>query len=216
MGQQKQQQEYRRGTPSVDRLNPNANCDGPKIQHTLGDLFRAHPTAFMAYHVSTTPFAIFNTLGVVLGGGLYYGLGLRGGPSVLAAMGTAGSVAGCAGAMLGLWGMAQAVQKGNTATPIPWNDVGIQQRVDGLSHNYKVRALDVGLWSGIGLAVGAVLWSRGTILSAWRLNPGSRGVVQAVSLGAALGTVGGMGSILVAMPTRKNSSSGKDEDETKE
>jgi hypothetical protein len=130
------------GTSNDDLLDPKV-MDGPAIKFTMADLFKSNPKVFLAYHVMMTPFGIFNTAGVLLGGALY-GVGVRRLPSALAMMGTTGIIAGTAGMALGLSALVSTAQKGEKAEP-PWNAGGIEQRRNGLSHNYKVRAMDLGV-----------------------------------------------------------------------
>ena len=185
-----------------DGLLDPKEMDGPVIKNTVADLLKSNPELFMTYHVMSTPFGLFNTVGVLLGGGLY-GLGVRrpsSFPSALAMMGTAGLITGCGGMLLGLGGLAKTVQKGEAATP-PWNADGIQQRIDGLSHNFKVRVLDLSVWSGMGLAVGALVLSGGP--SKLKLSGGALGALQALSLGSALGGLGAFGCIYKTLPPKE-------------
>jgi hypothetical protein len=126
-----------------------------------------------------------------------YGLGWRRFPSIFAAMGSAGLVAGGVGVLMGLGGMQNKAKKGEKASP-PWNEEGIQQRVDGLSHNFNVRVIDLSVWSGIGLAAGALVVAGGP--SRMKLSPGALGAMQAVSLGSALGSLGAIGCIFSTRP----------------
>lgn len=176
--------------------------DGPVIKNTVADLLKSNPELFMTYHVMCTPFVLFNTVGVLLGGGLYGIIGLRHSalPSALATMGTAGLVTGCGGMLLGLGALAATSKKGEAASP-PWNENGIQQRVDGLSHNFKVRVLDVSVWSGMGLAVGALLLAGGHPAKL-KLSGGTLGVLQALSLGSAIGSLGAFGCIYKTLPPK--------------
>jgi hypothetical protein len=83
--------------------------------------------------------------------------------------------------------------KGENATPIPYNDEGVQQRVNGLSHNFMVRIIDLSCWSGMGIAATALLVAGGP--SKLRLCTGALGVAQALSLGSAFGGFGAFGCL---------------------
>lgn len=185
------------GGESDNLLDPKA-MDGPVIKNTVADLFKSNAKSAVIYHVMSTPFAVFNTIGVPLGGGLY-GLGFRPFSSALAMMGTTGLVAGCGGMLLGLAGMSAIAAKGEAASP-PWTDDGIQQRVDGLSHNFKVRVLDMSVWGGVGLAAGALVLAGGP--SKLVLSGGTLGVMQALSLGSAIGGLGAFGCIYSTLPPK--------------
>lgn len=174
------------------------SMDGPVVKYTVNDLFKNNPKLFITYHAMTTPLVLFNTVGVVVGGGLY-GLGLRPYSSALSMMGTTGSIAGCGGMLLGLAALTSIAQNGEAASP-PWNDDCVQMRVDGLSHNFKVRVWDVSLWSGMGLATGALLLAGGP--AKLKLSGGTLGVVQALSLGSAVGSLGALVSIYSTLPTK--------------
>jgi hypothetical protein len=180
-------------------LNARA-MDGPVIKNTVADVFKSNPKVAVTYHVMSTPFSLFNTAGVLLGGGLY-GAGFRPLPSALAMMGTTGVVAGSLGMVLGLAAMSGIAAKGEAASP-PWNQDGIQQRVDGLSHNFKVRVLDLSAWSGMAVAAGALLFAGGP--SKLKLSAGPLGVLQALSLGTALGSFGAFGCMYSNRPSEED------------
>lgn len=110
-------------------------------------------------------------------------------------MGSASLLAGGIGIMIGLNGMSSTARSGEKASP-PWNDGGIQTRVDGLSNNFNVRVIDVSCWGGVGLSALALIGARGP--SRMKLNPGVLGVMQAVGLGSAWGSLGAIGCILLS------------------
>ena len=112
-------------------------------------------------------------------------------------MGSASLAAGGVGMLMGLGGMQSIARKGEKASP-PWNEDGIRNRVDGLSHNFKVRVIDLSVWSGIGLAIVALIGIGGPIRM--KLSPGALGAMQAVGLGSAMGSMGAIGCILSTTP----------------
>jgi hypothetical protein len=171
----------------------------PVIKNTVADLFKSNPKLAVTYHVTSTPFCLLNTAGVLLGGGLY-GVGLFRPmfPSAWAMMGTTGLVAGSSGMLLGLAGMAGIAAKGEAASP-PWDDDGIQNRADRLGHNYMVRVLDLSAWCGMGVAAGALLFAGGP--SKLNLSGGPLGVFQALSLGTAIGGLGAFGCMYSNRPS---------------
>jgi hypothetical protein len=129
--------------------------DGPIVHWTVADLFKSDKKTFMKYHVMESGYGALTPVGTILGG-IVYGVGIRPFPSALQMMGTTGLVTGVAGMILGLTRMNKVASQGESASP-PWTDDGIQNRVDGLSHNFKVRTLDLSVWSGMGLAAGALV-----------------------------------------------------------
>ncbi|KAL3790955.1 hypothetical protein HJC23_004937 [Cyclotella cryptica] len=189
---------------------PNTNIpdaksmDGPKVNWTVADTFRPNPHTAMTYHVMSAGYSAFTPLGAAIGA-LLYGAGWRRFPSVWATMGSTGLVAGGLGLLAGLGGMQSTAKKGEKAK-IPWTEEGIQQRVDGLSHNFKVRVIDLSVWSGIGLAAGVLMVAGPGKL---KLSPGVLGALQGVSLGSALGSLGAIGCIF---STATKEESHEDED----
>ena len=189
----------------VGLLDPKI-MDGPKVPFTVHDLFRNNPKASLTYHVMCTPFCVFNTMGNVVGAGLY-GLGLHTIPvriissalmtsstsSLAVVSSTTGLAFGCVGMVLGIGKLSQVIMKGENATPIPYNDEGVQQRVNGLSHNFMVRIIDLSCWSGMGVAATALLVAGGP--SKLKLCTGPLGVAQALSLGSAFGGLGAFGCL---------------------
>jgi hypothetical protein len=176
-------------TDGDDLLDPR-NMDGPSVNFTVNDLFRSNQRLFIAYHVTVTPLALSSPIGALVGGALY-GFGrLRKFPSVYAAMGMTSLAVGCLGSAIGLAGMGYAASKGADATPTPWTEDGIQQHVDGLSHNFMVRVIDLSAWAGMGLAAGTMLVAGGP--TKLKLSPAPLGVLQGLSLGIALGALGSM------------------------
>ena len=182
--------------------------DGPSVKWTVADICKPYPRLFMVYHVIGTPYDVFTPVGTVLGGLLYTVGVVRPFPSALAMMGTSGLVAGCSGALLGCAGLAKAAWLGEAASPTPWNKDGIQQRVDGLSHNFTVRNLDKSVWLGIGLATGCLISAGGP--QRLGLSASTLGVFQALSLGSAVGSVGAFAYIAWTKRAEKNVRSSDD------
>lgn len=189
----------------IGLLDPKV-MDGPKVPYTVHDMLLSNPKAFLTYHVMSTPFFLFNTMGSVVGAGLY-GIGLRTIPARLIApafitsstsrlavvTSATGLTFGCLGTLLGVAALSRVAMKGEDATPIPYNDEGVQQRVNGLSHNFMVRVVDLSCWSSMGIAATALLIAGGP--SKLKLCTGTLGVVQALSLGSALGGLGALGCL---------------------
>ena len=71
---------------------------------------------------------------------------------------------------------------------MPFDADGLQNRVDGMSHNYRIRAMDLGVWMGV-LAAGGVLAYNGCNASNLGLSPGTLGQLQAIGLGSASASV---------------------------
>ena len=172
--------------------------DGPVVPWTVGDVVKLGGNSlFMTYHVTTTPWALAAPVGCLLGG-LYAVITSKiSSKTVLGYMSTGGLVLGGMGALTGLGLRTKLAWQGETATTlngIPWTEAGIQQRVDGLSHNFKVRMLDLSTWNGA-LAVVCGLAAAGVTPVSLGLAPGALGVVQTITLGSSLGSVAGLSCI---------------------
>jgi hypothetical protein len=165
--------------------------DGPIVHWTVADLLKSDKKTFMKYHVMESGYGALTPVGTILGG-IVYGVGFRPSPSALKMMGTTGLVAGVAGMILGLTRMNKVASQGENVSP-PWTDDGIQNRVDGLSHNFKVRILDLSVWGGMGLAAGALVLGGGPVKLG--LSKGVGGILQALSLGTAVGSLSAFGCI---------------------
>ena len=189
----------------IGLLDPKV-MDGPTVPNTVHDIFRSNHKVFLTYHTMSTPFFLFNTVGSVVGAGIY-GFGLRTIPARLIAptlltsststlavlTSTTGLGFGCLGTALGLAALSSIARKGENATPIPFTDEGVEQRANGLAHNFKVRIIDLSCWSGMGIAATALVVAGGP--SKLKLCTGTLGVVQALSLGSALGGLGAIGCL---------------------
>lgn len=170
--------------------------DGPIVRWTVADLFKSDKKTFMKYHVMESGYGALTPVGTILGG-IVYGVGVRPFPSALQMMGTTGLVTGVAGMVLGLTRMNKVAAQGETASP-PWTDDGIQNRVDGISHNFKVRILDLSVWSDMGLAAGALVLAGGPVKLG--LSKGVGGILQALSLGTTVGSLSAFGCISSTIP----------------
>jgi hypothetical protein len=203
-----------RSSSSSDLLDPK-KMDGPVVRWTVNDLFKCNsdPRLYLGYHVVAAGFDALAPVGCLLGAGVWYGggasrlfLSRRPYPptttttSLLSSMGTFGFGAGCLGMMLGAAGMYDKARQGAAASPLPWTNDGIQQRVDGLSHNFKVRILDLSAWSGVAVAATAlVAMGRGSAVKLG-FSAGTRGVVEALTIGSSLGSLSAMACIYATLP----------------
>lgn len=183
--------------------------DGPIVHWTVADLFKSDKKTFMKYHVMESGYGALTPVGTILGG-IIYGVGVRPFPSALQMMGTTGLVTGVAGMILGLTRMNKVAAQGENA-PLPWTDDGIQNRVDGLSHNFKVRILDLSVWSGMGIAAGALVLAGGPVKLG--LSKGVGGILQALSLGTAVGSLSAFGCIYSTIPKIDKDDDDDDDDE---
>ena len=165
--------------------------DGPTVKWAPNDIFKSRPRLFMAYHVMNSGYNYLTPLGVIIGGvvGLSpLGAKYLGKFTPLQIAGNGGIIAGALGGTLGLGAMYRISNSKNPK--IPWTDEGIQQRVDGLSHNFHVRVLDLGVFYGLASAGGIILALGGP--AAVGLSAGAFGVLQGLSLGSAVGSLGSM------------------------
>jgi hypothetical protein len=202
--------ETRQNMPDdTDKLLNPSKMDGPTVSWTVADLFVKNPKVAMAYHVSSAGYDYMTVVGVAVGGLLSFTpLGKNSTP--LSMMATSGLIGGCTGMAAGLMAMQAVSRKGNEASP-PWNEDGIQQRVNGLQHNYKVRALDRGVWLGIAATGGLLAVTRTSPLK-WGLHSGTLGVLQALSLGSAVGSVISIGCIFATTVGNDMPEYGDDDD----
>ena len=84
--------------------------DGPTVSWAPFDTFKSNPQNAMTYHVMNAGYSAFTPIGAG-GGGIIYGLAMRRYPSVFAAMGSAGLIAGGVGMLMGLGGMQSTAKK---------------------------------------------------------------------------------------------------------
>ena len=162
------------------------------VKWTVADLFKVNNKLFMTYHVMGSGYDYLTPVGCLLGAiGLPYTSKFSN-LTRLQAAGTGGLIGGGTGMALGLLLMTSIA---NAKEPkIPWNEDGIQMRVDGISHNYKVRAMDLGVWIGVA-AAGVGLMAVGGNPTKLGLSAGAFGKLQALSLGSAAGSLGAIGFI---------------------
>jgi hypothetical protein len=183
---------------SSDRLlNDVKAMDGPVVKWTIADIFTSNNNLFMTYHVMGAGWDIFAPVGSMLGGALYGAKVYRPQPKLLASMGEVGFVLGCCGMVLGYTRMKMTAAKGEAASP-PWTEDGVQNRVDGLRHNFMVRVLDLSAWSGMGVASAAMVGFGGP--TSLGLSTGAVGVIQGLTLGSSLGSLGAIGCLFATKP----------------
>jgi len=193
--------------------------DDPVVPWTVADTVRhmAGNRAFMTYHVMMTPWALGTPVGCVLGAGIYGVQTLlsssRPSSSVLQSMATTGLVVGGLGVTVGLTRRIMLGIQGEKAqAKIPWTADGIQQRVDGLSHNFLVRVLDLSAWNGLAAATASLVVLGGPVPLG--LAAGPWGVVQALTLGSSLGSLGGIGCVYSVKSAAKAALDDNDDDES--
>ena len=179
-----------------DKLLDPSYMDRPKISFTVADLFNKNlkPEAALTYHVMTNGFSAFSGLGS-LTGAVLYGAGLRRSP-LLVTMGTAALGFGAVGSVFGYMGMRAASQNVREGLPA-WDEEGLQMRIDGISHNYNARLLDLSSWTGAALAACVLVYAGGP--AKLGLSAGRLGAAQAVALGAG---VGGFGTMLYVVASK--------------
>lgn len=194
------------GRDTYDLLDPRT-MDGPVVKYTVQDVFKSNPTGLITYHAMALGYDYLSIVGAIVGGASYVAK-YRPYPNILQSIGTGSLIGGCTGVVLGLAAVAGIASKGENASP-PWNADGRQQRVDGLSHNFKVRVADLGGWSGVAVAAGTVAAFGGPIKVG--LSAGPFGVLQALSLGTAAGTLLSVGYL--TYQDKKNALTDDDDDD---
>jgi hypothetical protein len=178
--------------------------DGPVVPWTVADLFKANPKLAMAYHTAGAGLDFMVPVGTIVGGGLYALGAYKPYPTALSSMAAAGLYAGGFGAAMGLGLLANTARKGEENQPLPWNDDTIQMRVNGLSHNFAVRVMDLSVWSGVGVAAGVLMLKGGpSAFSSAAFGRGAFGALQILSLGAAAGGLSGLACVSVAKRREK-------------
>jgi hypothetical protein len=163
----------------------SSSMDGPSIPFAPNDIFKFNNSLFLLYHVMGSGYDYMTPLGCAIGTFAVPLIPKFKDLTKLQAAGTGACIAGGAGMGLGVLAMANIATK--KSSKLPWDEGGRQNRVDGLSHNYRVRALDLGVWLGIAAAGATVAYKGGT--TPLGLSSGTLGKLQAVGLGSAAGSV---------------------------
>jgi hypothetical protein len=173
-------------------LGTSSSVDGPSVPFAPNDLFKFNNTLFLLYHVMGSGYDYLSPIGCAIGSVAVPLIPKFKDLTRLQAAGTGAVIAGSTGMGLGCLAMINIATKRDKA--LPWDEGGRQNRVDGLSHNSRVRALDLGVWLSI-LAAGATVAYKGgpTELG---LSAGTLGKLQAIGLGSAAGSV--MANIFIA------------------
>jgi hypothetical protein len=161
------------------------SMDGPSVAWTVADLTKVNNKFFMTYHVMASGYDYLTPLGCAIGAGALPYTSKFSTLTRLQAAGTGGLIGGTAGMGLGFMLMMKIA---NSKSPkLPWDEDGIQTRVDGISHNYRVRAMDLGVWLGMAAAGATMVYAGGP--TKLGLSSGTFGKFQAVALGSAMGSV---------------------------
>lgn len=175
----------RRISSGKDPVRLASSMDGPTVPWTVNDIFKFNNQIFIAYHCMGTGYDYFSALGCALGGIVLPNTSKFSHMSRLQAAGMGGAIGGGTGMALGLFALVGKINAKDP--PLPWDSDGIQTRVDGLSHNYRIRAMDLGVWLGILGAGGSVLYAGGPLRLG--LSNGPVGYVQAIGIGSAVGSI---------------------------
>ncbi|KAG7362713.1 hypothetical protein IV203_026073 [Nitzschia inconspicua] len=163
----------------------STSMDGPSVSFAPNDLLKFNNNLFLLYHVMGSGYDYLTPIGCIIGG-----LALPMIPKFkdltrLQAAGTGAIYAGGAGMGLGFLALMNARSK--KEPKFPFDEAGMQNRVDGLTNNYRVRCMDLGVWLGV-IAAGATLaYKRDPTMLG--LSSGTFGRVQAVGLGSATASV---------------------------
>jgi hypothetical protein len=158
-----------------------SSMDGPSVPFAPNDLFKFNNKMFMLYHVMGSGYDYLTPIGCLVGAATIPLFPKYQHFTRLQAAGTGAIIAGCTG--MGLGALAMASNMAKTEPKLPFDKAGWQQRVDGLSHNYRVRAMDVGVWLGVVAGATAVTYCGGP--KALNLSPGILGTLQSIALGSA-------------------------------
>jgi hypothetical protein len=161
------------------------SMDGPSVPFAPNDLLKFNNNLFLVYHVMGSGYDYMTPLGCLIGSVAFPLIPKFKDLTRLQAAGTGAICAGGAGMGLGFLAMLNARSK--KEPKFPFDEAGMQNRVDGLTHNYRVRCMDLGVWMGV-LAAGATLAYKGgpTPLG---LSPGTLGQLQAIGLGSAAASI---------------------------
>jgi hypothetical protein len=163
-----------------------SSMDGPAVSWTMADLTKVNNKLFLTYHVMTSGYSYLTPLGCAIGAIALPYASKFSNLTRLQAAGTGGLIGGGTGMTLGLLAIGRIASSKNPK--LPFDKDGIQMRVDGLSHNYHVRALDLGVWLGIAAAGATLVYAGGP--TKLGLSPGTFGNMQAIAFGSAVGSAG--------------------------
>ena len=169
------------------------SMDGPSISWTVNDLFKFDNRTFLLYHCMSSGFDVLTPIGGILGAFALPRTSKFSNLTRLQAAGTGSAIAGGLGLSLGALALVGVAYSKDP--PLPFDDDGIQTRVDGLSHNYGVRARDLGVWIASAAAGGAMLAAGGPVRLG--LSPGTMGIIQVLALGSMTGSIAS--SVVVAL-----------------
>ncbi|KAL3925887.1 MAG: hypothetical protein SGILL_000099 [Bacillariaceae sp.] len=166
-------------------LASSSSMDGPTVPFAPNDIFKFNTTLFMIFHCTTSGYDYLAPVGCAIGSLAVPFIPRFHDLTRLQAAGTGAILAGGTGMGLGCLALL------NIATmkepKLPWDEGGRQNRVDGLSHNYRVRAMDLGVW--LGVAGGAVALAYNGGPTKLGLSAGTLGKLQAIGLGSAAASV---------------------------
>jgi hypothetical protein len=186
------------------RMKPNPNAetdrlvfatsgmDGPSVRWTVNDLAAFNNKFFLTYHCMGAGYDFLSPVGCLVGLALPFTKYSKfASMTSLQAAGTGGIVAGTAGMALGL---AAVVGKAYSSNPegLPMDDEGIEQRVNGLKHNYIVRSMDRGVWLGVAMG-GAMAYAGGPAKLGF--SSGLLGGMQALGVASGVASVLTMGYV---------------------
>jgi hypothetical protein len=163
-----------------------SSMDGPTIKWTVADSTKVNNKLFMTYHVMSSGYDFLTPLGCLFGAVGLPSTSKFSNLSRLQAAGTGGLIAGGTGMAMGLLAMTMTAYAKEPR--YPWDEDGIQMRVDGISRNYFVRSMDLGVCLGIAAAGASLAYAGGP--ATLGLSAGTFGRLQAVALGSAMGSVG--------------------------
>lgn len=163
------------------RFVATSSMDGPSVAFAPNDIFKFNNKMVVLYHVMGSGYDYMTPIGCLVGAAAIPLIPKYREFTRLQAAGTGAIIAGFAG--MGLGGLAMLSTMSMKEPRLPFDEAGWQQRVDGLSHNYRVRAMDVGVWLGVAAGATAVAFHGGP--TPLRLSPRTLGTLQAIGLGSA-------------------------------
>lgn len=168
-------------------LSTSSGMDGPSVPFAPNDLLTFNNDLFLTYHVMGSGYNYMTPVGCLIGSVALPLLPKFQNLTRLQAAGTGAIYAGGAGMTLGLL----AMLKHRTAKEpkMPFDQAGMQNRVDGLRHNYRVRCMDVGVALGVVAAGATLAYKGGGNPTTLGLSAGTMGTLQAIGLGSAAASV---------------------------